>query len=142
MKRIIIATLVLLLSASNAYATKMIRNADGSIQVAPTADSFQSFKCGKRSVQILSSQNAEDLLFFVSVDKDETILSLDFSKDISKLMMENEYTSNFTLKCLSDKNFIAVHIPHIKNESEDLHLMLMDDGRVMDGYDLTGHVIE
>lgn len=124
-----------------AHSAKMKRDLEGNL-VVDQAEDLLVFPCGEQNAHVLKGKNTDDLVFIVTVKSEGETKSLDFSGKLSVILEDENYSTSFELKCFSDKTFIWVHIAHKDDASKDLHLKLMNDGRIIDGYNLTANGFE
>jgi len=140
-----ITILAFLMLSTIVSATSAVRGPDGTLQINENGDKFYTVGCNERSLHITflrSKSHADPFYAELAIRQVDTLKMLNISAELNKLFLSDDYGTEFKLSCFDNNNFIGMHIPHTSNPKQDLHLMIMDDGRVVDGYNLTAHGIK
>jgi len=144
MKRLfLISTLALLLS-DFAFATKMVRDKHGNL-VVQNQQILKTIKCGNRNVHLLADESnslSSSLILEISYTNFEKVSEINFSETINEFLSPEYSLSKLKVECFAGKTYVGLYVPHKFESSRNRYLMLLDDGRVLDGYNLTGHAIK
>lgn len=66
---------------------------------------------------------------------------LDITSRVANFIGDTHDLSSLELKCLPSEEKVGIFIPSNDDEISQIYIMIMKDGRVMNGYNLSGHDI-
>lgn len=67
---------------------------------------------------------------------------VDFSMAVDEFLEESHNVQDLKASCFADGTFIGLHVPHNNDTSKARYLILTDEGRVIDGYNLSGYALQ
>lgn len=125
-----------------AHATPMKMDKDGNLVVADGGFARNSLRCGDQWMNINSagiSENENSFTVEYSYSGQTPPVFKDLTHAAAEFIDGDHDIKAAQIKCLPTEHKMGIFVPSTAPDVEALYLIVLKDGRIIDGYDLSGH---
>ncbi len=120
----------------------MVKAASGEHVVSESSFTRNKLKCDDQWIQVLLggalSANTGYVVEYAYFGQGRPKL-INITEPLSEFLDGAHDLKSMQLKCLPSEEKIGIYVPSQSDEMEALYIMVTKDGRVINGYNLSGH---